>query len=336
MSNDRRTQKLEPLSEEDLAEYLELITPEIDAAILDRCRPIVTASALVEAALQAGRLVSELMICPKESWRLALLLAAASGLRIGPPYNESYLVPRWIQKLGYKVVVWDPSYKGLVKMLRRAGTITDVEARVVYAGDHVSYGYGDSEFLDHRPVLDQAKRGDLFAAYVVFHLAHGRKQRHLAVLAEEDIARHRAASFGSEKPESPWRKHPAEMWKKTAVRSEAKWLDHGDDYALAIEAANQFDTGELDLRGLFPGKEFALPPSDATELEPDEAPATVRERVAARAAEVAARVNSEQLGRLKANAHTGDRRGARRAGASARRGTAQGAARRTTRRARTL
>lgn len=237
----------------------------IDRAINDQFRGFLTAESLIASALEMcqNEKDGQLIQCPHLSILYALTLAGRTGLRIGPPYKESYLIARWNSAIKGNWCYWDPSYIGLMKLARRTGTIASIQAYTVRQNDHFAYRNGDDDLVEHVPVLKD--RGPLTHAFCVVKFLNG-APRQFVVLDSAAVDRHKKASKGSGSIYSPWQVHPGPMWRKSAVREMSKWLELSDEYSIAIDAADSADTGVIDraVNLIAPGQQIALPPASGT------------------------------------------------------------------------
>jgi recombination protein RecT len=98
-----------------------------------------------------------------------------------------------------------------------------VIAEVVYAGDRFRYQPGRDDVPDHEIDWDAADRGALRLVYAYARMKDGAVSK-VVVLNKADIDRIKASSQGARSEYSPWVKHEAAMWLKSAVRQLQKWV----------------------------------------------------------------------------------------------------------------
>lgn len=252
-----------------LHEFLYKHRDIVDRAINEQFRGFLTAEFLIESALVTAQNAKdgEFYRCSPLSILYGLTLAGRTGLRIGAPYQESYLIVRWNPSIRSEWAYWDPSYRGLMKLARRTGTVATIQADVVRQNDQFEFERTlQGTTLRHCPVLHD--RGPLVRAYAIATFLNG-AQPICTVLDGEDIARHKKASKGSDSDYSPWKQHPGPMWAKSAIRDLCKWLELSDEIAVAIDAANNADGEIIDraVNMLVPGHQVALPESSAEPVD---------------------------------------------------------------------
>lgn len=91
-----------------------------------------------------------------------------------------------------------------------------IEADVVYEHDEFSVTFGVNSDLVHRKVRPGAEKGALIAAYAI-----GRRHGFATlfeVVYQDQIDEAKKSSRTAQYESSPWNRHEASMWKKTAVR----------------------------------------------------------------------------------------------------------------------
>ena len=154
-------------------------------------------------------------------------LANAARLGLEPGTEQYYLTIR--KEKGIEKVLGIPGYQGLIELMYRAGAVASVVAEVVYSGDQFDYVPGRDERPRHPIDWDADDRGELRLAYAYAVMKDGATSK-VVVLNKSDIARIKASSQGATSEHSPWRKNPASMWLKSAVRQLAKWVPTSAEY----------------------------------------------------------------------------------------------------------
>jgi recombination protein RecT len=149
----------------------------------------------------------------------ALLDAARLGLE--PGTEQYYLTPRKVA--GRLEILGIVGYQGHIELMYRAGAVGSVIAEVVYAGDRFRYQPGRDDVPDHEIDWDAADRGALRLVYAYARMKDGAVSK-VVVLNKADIDRIKASSQGARSEYSPWVKHEAAMWLKSAVRQLQKWV----------------------------------------------------------------------------------------------------------------
>jgi len=166
------------------------------------------------------------------------MTAAQSGLYIDGFIGDAHMIP-------YKGnVQFQPGFKGLMKLARNSGEVSTISAHVVYAGETFEYSRGDDECLTHTGRPDGT--GKMDAVYAIATMKDGSKQR--AVLWPDEVDNIKKSSHGSSGANSPWVKHPGEMWKKTAIKRLCKMLPMSteqDSLNRVIAISNGNESGEV-------------------------------------------------------------------------------------------
>lgn len=187
----------------------------------------------------------KLLECTAESWALAMQTCAAQGLFPDSTLGYMYLIPRenskkgadnrWVKRME---VTAQRGYQGDIALARKTGEIADIYAEVVYERDEYKVTKGLDRNIIHVPYDGDEEPGALKATYAVAKLRSG--ETAFVTLTKRDVNRHKASAFGTEKDESPWKKHEAAMWRKTAIHELFKWLPKSSEdmerVARAIDA----------------------------------------------------------------------------------------------------
>jgi recombination protein RecT len=218
---------------------------------------IVNARAVIEPALPAGvsfertlaRLVVELSRdaklaeCYPSTIFWAFVQAAELGLDIGGSMGEAFII-------GYASK--DPSkpkrarlvigYPGLVRLAYRSQLISVVNTYVVYERDMFDVsGLGRNEVV-YGPYLGDDP-GRVVAGYCQIQLTTGGVKHFVMPLRDLDAIRLNVP--GHDKPDSPWRTHRAEMYRKTALRHGLKDAPRSSELQRAIQI-DQLSEADVD------------------------------------------------------------------------------------------
>jgi len=192
---------------------------------------------MVRVVLSSFQVNPKLYDCSPESVLVSMMRAAAMGLEPDGMLGQGYLVPYWNGKLKRLDCQFIPGYRGLVKLARNSGEVADVWARVVFEKDFFEYELGLDETLKHKPNDNVADPGEMLYAYAVARFKDG--ERKFEVMNRREILKIRDANPNTTTKEGvlygPWKDHPGEMWKKTAVRRLAKLLP------LSVEASERVE-----------------------------------------------------------------------------------------------
>ena len=165
---------------------------------------------------------------------------------------------RWVDNW-VKSVQYMPMIKGLIKLARNSGEVSNFTAQVVYENDKFTFDLASEERPKHE--IDLTKpRGKLLAAYAIANFKDGSFQ--LEIMTREEIERIRDCSKGIKTDEKTgkqsgiWISWESEMWRKTVAKRLMKYLSLSPEIQRAIEADNAF----YDLEKLSaPQAQLALP-----------------------------------------------------------------------------
>lgn len=224
-------------------ERLEEGLPEIQAAAISRAIDPARLIRIVMTVAQDEE--SKIAHCTPQSFMLACLNAAAIGLEPTGLLGDAYLVPY------KKICTLQIGYKGLIKLMKRTGEISRVEAHEVWDCDHIKEIRGTEPRLEHEPG-DYKDRQEMVAAYAIAFFRDGSKQ--FEVMTPDEIAAVRKKSRGSDHELSPWNTFEAMMWRKSALRRLSNYIELSASDRAAIAYDDQVTiTGEaLDYRELNP------------------------------------------------------------------------------------
>lgn len=172
----------------------------------------VTAERLVRVFLLEIFERPELRECTEESLLAALIESGRTGLEIGGPMPQAYIVP-------YKRrAVFVVGYRGLVDMVLRSGRVTGLNVELVYQGDTFHREPGIYGKLIHRAsdAPDRESR-PITHVYSEFEMTDG-KVRRFCMSAEQinKHAEHFSKTFSQ--PEGAWKTSWEAMASKTLIR----------------------------------------------------------------------------------------------------------------------
>lgn len=216
-----------------LKDYLDKVKGSVAAALPKHMTPDRVFGIVVAAASRTP----ELLECTLPSIAQAVMQCAELGLQPGAMLGEAYLIPRNNRKNGTKECLMIPGYRGLVKLARQSGQVTDVYAEVVYANEVFEVELGLSRSLKHapdfknRPLVKGPKDAEkhLPFVYAVAKLKDGDPAFVVMTLDEVEAIRTRERDTGG-----PWSTDYPEMMKKTAIRRLTKLLPKSPDLERAI------------------------------------------------------------------------------------------------------
>lgn len=175
----------------------------------------------------------QLGFCTEQSLVASLVQVAMTGLTLNPTYKYASLIPRSKKIIGengkekwVKDCVFDPSYQGMIYMLRKVGAVRDIYAEPVYPSDAFDYQQGSESYLMHQKSLTRAENEQPVGAFVFAVLPD--KTETFEVFPIQEIWKRRAASenylyrkgqnAGQPNPNSVWVKWQDDMIRKTCIR----------------------------------------------------------------------------------------------------------------------
>lgn len=172
-------------------------------------------AALVRAVVSSP----DLLTYPRLGLYRAMMDCAALGLSPTGQRGGGWLIPRNGQ------VIFQPSFTGVLSMVRRAIEVIDVRAEMVRGRDAFEYHPMDPvpirHVIDHR--LTEQERGERIAVWAAIRTPHGGVFP--AVLGRDDMARLLAHVEKTNKGRlgPAWKNWPDEMYKRSALLRAAKY-----------------------------------------------------------------------------------------------------------------
>ncbi len=190
---------------------------------------------LLRVALMTVSRSSSLLECTAASLLGSVMLSAQLGLDLAA--REAYLVP-FKNKWGKRECQLIPDYRGIMKLVRQSGMVSNFRARCVYKQDKLDIEEGLNPRLVHIQAYDHDfKDEDLIGVYTVADfcgpdgIPTGLKDfQFMPIGAIKRIrARSKTASDG------PWVTDFAEMAMKTGIKHHAKTLPQNIQIATALQ-----------------------------------------------------------------------------------------------------
>jgi len=165
----------------------------------------------------------EILRCSQESVLLTVLKAAKLGVDPTGANNGAHFVP-----FGGELTLM-LGYGEVIRLMCRSGRIRNVDAEVVCEGERCERVKGTSPSLVHQ--LGAVRKPETYVgAYAVAYFSDGGSQYEW-VTADEIHTISQSSRNGQ-----LWKKHPGEMWKKTAVHRLGKRIAVDDSsVSLAVD-----------------------------------------------------------------------------------------------------
>lgn len=208
-----------------------------------------TPERMVRVAILAITRTPKLQKCDQASFFNALMTLSQLGLE--PDGRRAHLIPFENRKRGVVECQLIVDYKGLVELVNRSGSVSNVHSDVVCENDAFEVNAG--ELVKH--IIEYRKdRGPVFAAYAIARMKDGGAKLEVMSKAEIEAIRSRSRTGTS----GPWVTDWNEMAKKTVFRRLAKWLPLSPEFRDAVEAD---DAIEVETRPAVPidAPEFLIP-----------------------------------------------------------------------------
>ena len=201
----------------------------------------ITSDRFIRVALTACTNMPKLLDARKGDFMIAIMEAAALGLEPGI-MGQCWLLPYEMKKgtaQAYTTVNLIVGYRGMIQLARRSGQIDQWVAGSIRENDEFSFVDVPPEMYFKR-LQKEAERGERIAAYSCVKLFGGGWQPFVMYADEVNKRKAKSASAGSKY--SPWVLWPDEMWAKTAVRGQSKFMP------LSVEARPLSRVAEIDYR----------------------------------------------------------------------------------------
>ena len=216
-----------------------LASPEMLTQIQHALPKHMKADRMARVMLTEMRKNPKLAACEPYSFMGAVMQLSQLGLEPGGALGHAYLIPfnrnvkvgnGWKKVPEVQLIV---GYRGMLDLARRSGQIVSITARVIYAKDSYTIGFGLKPTLEHVPAWHEADRGEPLFFYAVAELKDGGVQFEVMSVAEVNAIRDKSLGYITAKTKStengkpidhPWASNYDEMGKKTVTRRLFKWL----------------------------------------------------------------------------------------------------------------
>lgn len=186
----------------------------------------------------------DLLECSGISILGCVIQAAQLGLELDGFTGAAYMVPYWNKHTKRKEAQLIPGYRGLMRLARRSGEVTNIMARVVRQGDAFEVHYGTDEAIIHQPnpAKPKGSERETLAAVYAFAEIKGATKPQFDFMWNWEVEEVRACAPG--KDNGPWVTDYAAMAMKTVVRRLCKFLP------VSLEVQKAVTLDELHQAGL--------------------------------------------------------------------------------------
>jgi len=160
-----------------------------------------------------------------ETLKLAMYNCAAVGLTLNPAQRFAYLITRKLN--GANRVILDISYKGMIEIAIKAGSIESCSVTLLHEKDLETFEWIDDFTPPKRAPNPFARnRGEIVGGYCQARLPNGTWK--LSAMNIDQILKRRDASPAGKSQYGPWANWFEEMCMKTIVRNAARfWPSNG-------------------------------------------------------------------------------------------------------------
>lgn len=216
-----------------LAEFIKSSSDKFAAAL----PPNVTPIQFERAALDAVLTNPDLALVDRKSLFAELMKCCRDGL---VPDGKQAYINVFNSRSGYQAT-YIPMAEGKINNMSKVDGFSHINAKAVYEGDFFEYGIEmGREILNYRPTFDMKQRGQLLLSFATVTLDNGSSVTE--IMQRDDVMRAKASSRGSSSQHSPWVKHEAEMWVKSAIHRLAKRLPKNNELTeIASSYEREFD-----------------------------------------------------------------------------------------------
>lgn len=212
---------------------------------------------IIQVAYMTFSRTKSLMECSAISVVRCVMLGAQLGLAIDGISNDAHMVAYYNRDIGMKEAQFQLGYRGMIKLMKRHGGVTDIQARAVYKHDSFKCTYGLNGTLEHEPnwTVEQ-KNEDILGFYAIAFFKDAPAVYEFIPKAEVDKIKGRTKSKdndGKIYSSSPWVTDYTEMGRKTAIKRLYKYLANDSTLNKAIQWDHQAVMGERQVYAPFDG-----------------------------------------------------------------------------------
>ncbi|GLI23446.1 recombination protein RecT [Xanthobacter flavus] len=168
--------------------------------------------------------------------------AAGLGLLLDPQLGEAYIVVAWNGKTRRQEPQLRIGYKGMQKLARQTGDVTNIYAHEVCASDQFRCRLGTDKNLEHEPDVF-GERGPVVGYYAVIKFRDGTNDFEPMTVTQTQAIRDRSDAWKAFKDgkikSTPWSTDEDEMAKKTVLRRLLKRQPQSPELSEAIKIEDE-------------------------------------------------------------------------------------------------
>lgn len=232
-----------------MADFLTANVKQIAAS----CANVFTPDGVIRLARTMFHKSPKLLECDPITILGGVIQSAAIGLELDELTGSAYLVPFWNSERNTYEAQLIIGYRGLMRLARRSGEVTNIEGREVRTADQFEVILGTDAKIVHvpsraRPEGNADEEGQFQAFYVCAEIKGSERPQFDFMWTWEVIDIREAVAKKNRGKLSPaWRGHFSEMGKKSVVRRMAKYLP------VSVQAQRAITLDDLAANGLTQG-----------------------------------------------------------------------------------
>ncbi len=169
--------------------------------------------------------------CDPSSFLQVIVNVAQTGLSLNPTLGHAYIVPRWDAKAQLLKACLDPGYRGYIHLMIGGGYVLSIDVQLIHENDEVMIDLAsDKKIVRHIPGPFNG-RGKVVGVYSNARLKTGGYHCELMDRDQVEAVRETSQSYQKAKDKSKtiWAQHEGEMFRKTVLRRQWKYLYKGSD-----------------------------------------------------------------------------------------------------------
>jgi recombination protein RecT len=235
-----RPQQGQPVSlAKQTANYVEAMTAQWAKVLPSVCTPERFARVAL-SCLNGNPKLAQALSTQRGKISLSQAFMKCAEVGLEPNGRDAHLIP---YKDDIQLIL---DYKGLIKLCRRSGEISNIVAETVHKADKFQFSYTEG-VICHEPNFEVEDPGESYAWYVKVTFKDGSTQTKM--MRKFEVERIRARSRA--KDSGPWVTDYDSMALKTVFKQVFKWLPNESEKFKEVEEAiqtdNEYERGPIDV-----------------------------------------------------------------------------------------
>ncbi|MCP4630787.1 MAG: hypothetical protein GY850_45845, partial [bacterium] len=197
-------------------------SPNVQSQIQRALPEFLTVDKLTRITITVMRQNPGLVKCSQQSLLACFFACAQLGLTPEPWLGLCYFVPFWSTKLNCMESTFIPGYRGLIELMRRAGSVIDVDGKAVYQNEPFEVEFGLEPKLRHS--IADGDPGEFRGAYCKF--LHSATDISFDYMSKWEVDKIMARTKSRNKKKEivgPWVTDYPAMAIKTVIRRHSKY-----------------------------------------------------------------------------------------------------------------